>query len=448
MFFFYICSPQNDYMIKNRKILIPIYAALALMAAACSKFPFFGEDAYSDKRNVMLLYSAGYNSLSSFLKEDISDLTKGWIPESGKDENILLVYSHNRKSGGYETPNPPVLYRMYKNRKGVTVKDTLKTYTKETHSATAEQLNEVLNYVKTAFPAKSYGMIFSSHATGYLPAGYYGNPGQYVFKEKSGMRRRQGKNTHTTNPVPYYAPDFDPSLPAVKSIGQDQIGTSGNYLSYEIELDDFAEAIPMPLEYILFDACLMGGIEVAYELREKCRYVGFSQAEVLAEGFDYSKLAGHLIGTDTPDPKSVCDDYFQQYDIQTGIYHSATISMIDCTKLEPLADLCHILFEKYRTEIDQLDPNKIQRFYRSRYHWFYDMEDIITKAGAAEDELSQLQSALSDCVVYKAATPSFMEAFDINVFSGFSMYLPCHGNEELDKFYQTLAWNKATSLVK
>ena len=396
----------------------------------------------------MLLYSAGYNSLSSFLKEDISDLTKGWIPGSGKDENILLVYSHNRKSGGYETPNPPVLYRMYKNRKGVTVKDTLKTYTKETHSATAEQLNEVLNYVKTAFPAKSYGMIFSSHATGYLPAGYYGNPGQYVFKEKSGMRRRQGKNIHTTNPVPYYAPDFDPSLPAVKSIGQDQIGTSGNYLSYEIELDDFAEAIPMPLEYILFDACLMGGIEVAYELREKCRYVGFSQAEVLAEGFDYSKLAGHLIGTDTPDPKSVCDDYFQQYDIQTGIYRSATISMVDCTKLEPLADICHTLFEKYRTEIDQLDPNKIQRFFRSRYHWFYDMEDIIAKAGATEDELSQLQSALSDCVVYKAATPSFMEDFDINVFSGFSMYLPCHGNEELDKFYQTLAWNKATSLVK
>ena len=447
MFFFYICSPQTDYMAKNRKILILICAVSAMFTVACSKFPFFNRGD-SDQRNVLLLYSAGYNSISSYLAEDLADLEKGLIPGSNTSANILLVYSHTRKATGYNTPNPPALYRLYKDRKGNTIKDTLKVYPKDTHSATAEQFNEVLSYVHATFPAKSYGMVFSSHATGYLPSGFYTNPGQYVFKENSGIRYRQGKKAHTTNPVPYYAPEFDPSHPAVKSIGQDQIGTTSNYESYEMELSDFAQAIPMPLDYILFDACLMGGVEVAYELKEKCRYVGFSQAEVLAEGFDYSKLAQHLIGSDTPDPKSVCDDYFQQYDVQTGLYRSATISMIDCSRIEPLADICATLFEKYRKEISQLDPKEIQQFFRSKYHWFYDLEDIIAKAGATEDEMRQLQVALSDCVVYKAATPSFMESFDINIFSGFSMYLPCNGSKELDKFYQTLEWNKATSLVQ
>jgi hypothetical protein len=51
----------------------------------------------------------------------------------------------------------------------------------------------------------------------------------------------------SSNPVPYVAPKHDPSLPDVKSIGQDQVGTSGNYVSYEIELDDFAKALPMQM---------------------------------------------------------------------------------------------------------------------------------------------------------------------------------------------------------
>ena len=41
-----------------------------------------------------------------------------------------------------------------------------------------------------------------------------------------------------------------------------------------------------------------------------------------------------------------------------------------------------------------------------------------------------------------------MNEFTIDTFSGFSMYLPCNGTNELDKYYQTLKWNKATDLVK
>lgn len=437
-------------------------AVICLALASCSKESIHG-DGFSgvptdgkgdgsrsetaEKRNVLLLYSAGYNSLTSYLKEDIEDLQQGWLPGEGRNQNILLVYSHfPDKQANYATPTQPTLTRVYKNKDGQTVRDTLVRYSEDTHSATAEQLHNVLSYVNKTFPAKSYGMIFSSHATGYLPAGYYTNPNGYIFNENKGISYRAG--IRRSQPVPYVEPEHDPSLPAVKSIGQDQVGTAGNYQSYEINLDDFARAIPMQMEYILFDACLMGGVEVAYELKDKCRLVGFSQTEVLAEGFDYRSLTSHLIGSPEPNPQAVCEDYFNQYIIQSGIYQSATISMIDCTRMEPLASACREMFSKYREQIAALRASGVQRYYRSDYHWFFDLYDIIARSGASSEELKQLQAALDECVVYKATTPGFMGSFKIITYSGLSMYLPNCGTYELNRYYRTLQWNKDTSLVE
>lgn len=434
-------------MINIKNIILRLAAGFMLLPIfhGCFGLDTPKEDCKVDEasRKVLLLYSAGFNSLRSYLLDDIKDLKQGWLPGNGCNDDILLVYTHTpRVSGSYDNPTTPYLIRIYKNKEGNTISDTLVTYPQGTISSSAVQLNEVLNYVKDNFTSGSYGMIFSSHATGYLPSGYYSNPGSYVFR-KSRMMKSRG----VPSPVPYVEPDFDPSLPMVKSIGQDQVGPSQNRVSYEMELADFAEAIPMELDYILFDACLMGGIEVAYELRDKCRKVGFSQAEVLAEGLDYKTLTQHLLLKEEPDPMGVCRDYFTQYDIQSGIYRSATISMIDCHNLEPLAEVCKDIFAAHSEGLTSIEPSAVQRFYRSNKHWFYDLESIVREAGATEEEIARLQDALDGCVLYKEHTPEFMNEFKIDIFSGFSMYLPRTGSTELDKFYRTLQWNQATGLV-
>lgn len=412
-----------------------------------------GRDLNEETRNVLLLYSAGFNSLSYYLEEDIRDLMKGNIPSSSRMKDVLLVYSHLPvRKNAYSEPNPPVLMRIYKGYGGEVVTDTLVRYPASVHSADPAQLNAVLTYVRDNFPAKTYGMIFSSHATGYLPAGYYANPKDYMYAPSSAIMGRQGHQKPHYG-VPYVEPEHDPSLPMVKSVGQDQVGTYGAYLSYEIQIEDFAKALPMYLDYILFDACLMGGVEVAYELAGKCGLVGFSQTEVLAEGFDYEEIPTRLLHGGNPDPQAVCEDYFQQYDIQSGIYRSATISMVDCSKMEPLAEVCRELFEKYREPMRLVDPETIQRFYRYDYHWFYDLTDIVAKSGAADEELQALNDALEQCVVYKAATPEFMGSFSIETFSGFSMFFPYTklGNVHefaLQQYYKTLKWNIATGLVE
>lgn len=397
----------------------------------------------TDTRKVLLLYSAGFNSLSSYLKEDIEELSTGWLPRKRRADDVILVYSHLPVSRGqYSTRTSPVLFRLYSTTDGTAVRDTLAVYDSETISASADQLNDVLSYVKDNFPAKSYGLLFSSHATGYLPSGFYTKPDSYTFKE--GMMRASGI-WWEPSPVPYVEPEQNPGLPAVKSIGQTVDGS----LSYEMDIRDFAEAIPMKLDYILFDACLMGGIEVAYELAGKCDRVGFSQAEVLAEGFNYSTLASHLLNNKSAsDPYSVCKDYFTQYDIQSGIYRSATISLVDCNRLEPLAELCNTLFSKYAEQIGSMPHTDVQQYFRSSKHWFYDLQSILKNAGITESEMSDLEEAINGCILYKGATPSFMGEFAIDTFSGLSMYLPSNGHKELNKYYRTLKWNKATGLVK
>lgn len=406
-----------------------------------------GREVREESRNVLLLYSAGFNSLSGYLEEDIRDLLSGELPSEGRIKDVLLVYSHLPvKKSAYAIPSSPVLTRVYKDIYGNVARDTLVVYPSSTYSSSAVQLNEVLTYVRDNFPAKTYGMIFSSHATGYLPAGYYTSPDSYVYAPASStLGTERGR---APRGVPYLEPEHDPALPMVKSVGQDQVGGYGAYLSYEIQIEDFARALPMYMDYILFDACLMGGVEVAYELKDRCGLVGFSQTEVLAEGFDYRSIPNYLLSGQEPDPESVCRDYFEQYDVQSGIYRSATISLVDCRRLEPLAAICADLFEKYRRDMRNLSPFNVQRYYRYDYHWFYDLVDILVKAGADPADVEALENAVDDCMIYRAATPEFMGAFDIDSYSGFSMYLPCHGNSELDKYYRTLKWNIATGLVE
>ena len=399
-----------------------------------------------ETRRVLVLYSAGFNSLSSFLLEDIEDLKKGYLPNDRRNDDILLVYSHvPTKSGIYSVNNSPVLTRLYRTLDGEVVSDTLKVYDVESISASADHMRDVLTFVMDEFPAKNYGMIFSSHATGYLPSGYYASSdkfegGQFLAAER--MSACVGPV-----PVPYVEPEFDESYPPVKSIGQTVSASGNRTVSYEMDIKDFAAAIPMHMDYILFDACLMGGIEVAYELKDVCDVVVFSQAEVLAEGLNYTTLADHIFGNEDSRLVDVCKDYFTQYDNQTGVMRSATISLVDCRKLEPLASTCRTLFSAYRNKINSLNYMNVQRYYRSSFHWFYDLESILVQAGISQDELTALRRDLDGCVMYKANTPSFMNSFNIDVFSGFSMFLPSHGGDYLKSYYKTLEWNKATGLV-
>lgn len=418
-------------ILKN--IAIFILAALSLTSCklSCDCGGIVIPESY-DK--VMILYSAGKNSLSSDLKEDINDLCSGYVPGVCSGD-ALIVISH------LNDPKviTPIVENVYTNLKGVVVRDTIMVLENGSMLTDKDVMRSTLARIEKTFKAKSYGMIYSSHATGWLPPGAYDNPGAW----KSGARllpRPDGS-------VPYIEPTLADGEPRVKSIGQTALGVR----SYEMELKDFADALPFKLDYLLFDACLMGGIETAYELRGHCDLLGFSQAEILAEGLNYRTMGERLLKGSEPDVLGVCKDYFEFYNAQSGVMRSATISLVDCRKLEPLADICRKLFDDKRAALAMLTDHDVQRYYRYNKKWFFDLQDILEKCVLSPDDSAALLEALDGCVIYKAATPEFMldySGFRIDTHCGLSMYLPSEGSSALDATYRELEWNKATELVE
>ena len=457
-------------MIGERiKILSTIRLAIVFTASlclfACGKLsPDFETDATKEKpadshvdfvttgsySKVLILYSAGYNSLSEYLSDDISDLSEGYVPSTSSE--VLLVFSRlPKRKGSYSDKSSPVLYRMFSNSEGKVCRDTLIVYPEGTLAASSETMKGVLSYIKDRYPCEHYGMIFSSHASGWMPTGYYNQPSKYEGSTVNWVRRRGA-------PFPYIELPYDPSKPAVRSIGQDVSteSTSTTKVTYELELKEFAEAIPMHLDYLLFDACLMGCVEVAYELRNVCDLVQFSPAEVLAEGLDYTTLTTHLLGPGDPDIVSVAKDFYDYYDKQSGDFRSATITIVDCTKASSLFELSASLIKKYHDAIMNVNPNTVQQYYRYGRCYFYDLEDILIKAGMSENERTAFEAALDECIPYRKATPSFIGEFDIKIYSGLSMYLPSIATyftgkdfSYLNSFYKSdVSWNELTTLVR
>lgn len=441
----------------RKACLIPLLLGFLLAVFGCSReelvslrpgeeasrsgAPLPERGASPESRRVLLLYLAGYNSLSSYFTANLDELKSGRIPSSRRSDDVLLVLSH-LNSDGFKTGTPAYLCRLTKDPgKDIRI-DTLKTWPVNTPMTTGETFSGVLNYVKNTFPAAGYGMLFSSHASGWLPPDYYANPALY-------------KDAHPVGGGGFFAPRH-------KSIGQEYLVDGSTLVAKEMALDEMAAAIPFKLDYIIFDVCLMGGIEVAYEFRDKVDYLAVSPTETMAYGFDYTTLAERLLGGEVPDVKGVCEDYYARY--ENGQNGGCSVTMVRTSALEGVADVCRDLFATYYDAIRTIpDVESIQRYDRTHstkyYYCFYDLKDILSAAGASAADLDRLQRALDQAVVYEAHTPTFLYGtIPLERCCGFSTYLPSRpdgrfsayaGTAFLDQYFKEhLSWNDATGFIR
>ena len=395
-----------------------------------------------DYDRVLVLYASAFNSLNNYIKSDIEELQTGYIP-SYKSEEVLLVASKfcSRYNDYGEQTEPSLVRISRKGRKNEIVVDTLMKLPAGTVMADVQTLRKMLEYVGDEFPSKSYGMIFSSHATGWLPEGYFSNPSAFENGNASvsGRRRNGGELT------PYYEVERDPSLPAVRTVGQEVVLKNGKKYTREMEIDGFAAAIQMHLDYLLFDACLMGGVELVYELKDLCDYIVASPTEVISDGFNYPDMAARLLADGDPDLVGLCEDYFNMC-ANSGSY--ATIGLYDCSKMQALADVSKDIFEAHREEVMKVNPWSVQS-YNYSFTYNFDFRDYVKALGASEAELQALDQALEQLVVYKNSTPYFISTpIDAERFSGIGTYIPTESRTTLNSYFRETAWNEATLLLK
>ncbi len=358
----------------------------------------------SGYNRVVIVYLAANNNLSSYAENNIKSLSEGYLPDE-ESKDILLVYSHTEKS-------VPVLLRMYKDKSGSVKQDVVSNYTDQ-NSTTSQVLESVLDKVGVIFPAKEYGLILWSHGTGWLPEDYYENSTQYGVQFP------------------------DPYAHMVKSFGYED--------GVEMDIKDLSSAIPYHLSFIIFDCCLMGGIEVAYEFKDKCDYIVASPTEILATGFPYDRVIEPLFESQA-DLEEVCQIYYDFYNSQSGVYKSGTIALYNTVKLDALAAVSRTIFSAHRDKLASISTKNIQGYFRLNKHWFYDLADYVSQF-ASQDELVLFNNALTDVVTEKYSTPTFLD-LTISRYSGISTYVPSNGSTFLDDYYKDYKWNIATQMIK
>lgn len=391
-----------------KKSLIP--AVTQALAVLCVVLPGGCTKELTERpasRRPLVVYMALDNNLREEYSSRLAALRAGWRP--GME---LWVYA--------DTPEGASLGRMESAPEGVTLR-TVERYGAE-NSASGATLERVLRTVWRLCPSDGYGLLFFSHATGWLPAGTLGHP--------SGSR----------------------------SVGSDH--------GSEIELESFSAALPegMPLDYVVFECCLMAGAEVMLELQGRTPWVLASSAEVVAPGFRPLYESGLEVLTERtrPVPELLAafgQSYMSHVEGLSGEYRSATLSLIRTSSMPALAEAVRRVTRGFADEEGRdTPPAGLQHFDRPGAYGdrpaaarFYDLEAYVEACLADPDAEAAFRGALADAVVWRDATERFLggdgspyKGFDIGRHSGLTLYVPRGEFPALNETYRRTAWWQAT----
>ncbi len=423
----------------NFKIeLFAVFFVQFLFLTSCAKDPI-SEPMFTER--TVLVYMAFHNDLSYSSAADLQEIKSGYLPRwyDRGSGNVLLVYRHGSNEN-------PVLMRISEENGQARV-DSLVKYPRQ-NSCEDSTFRKVLKDAFGSFPSTERGLILSSHGSGWLPSGYYSHPVDYRFSARMGISQELESSVteRTIEPLPVIEIP-NPSL--VKSFGRD------DYRSTEMDIDILQNALTYHLDYLVFDCCLMGGVEVAFQMRECCDYIVASQAEILSDGFPYSEIMFTVFGQGrnvASRSMEVAEKYYDYYNVKSGSDRSATISVVNTSELPRLASSVKAILDAGgRQNTDTLslmngELKYVQGYFRYHRHWFYDMADYISQVCPDDELYSTFAEAMAKAVIYKAATPNIlegMEGFPLRRFSGLSTYVSRSGNSYLNEYYSSLDWGKA-----
>ncbi len=228
------------------------------------------------------------------------------------------------------------LYQITKNSKGAVSKKVLYEY-EEQNSVYPTVMAEVYNRVFSAFPAKSYGLVLWSHGDGWLPS----------------------------------PSDISASKASTRWFGQD--GTSYMDIS---SLNTALNSAPH-FDFILFDACLMQSVEVAYELKDRADYFIGAPNEIPGPGAYYTELVPAMFSQVNDLASTVAHGYYDYYDRNyTGQISKAdwtmgvTISVVKSSELDDLATATAAILPKYITNGSAINVSSIYSYEpRSTYYY-------------------------------------------------------------------------------
>jgi hypothetical protein len=333
-------------------------------------------------------------------------------------------------------PSHPYLLRITGDSVSTSVTlPILKVY-REQNSCAPDFFRNVITDVKgycKKYNAELRRLVLWSHGTGWLPEGTPFNELDYTEENKS---KKPGKNRAVS---PSY------------SIGFDNTGGDG-VIDYRKEMDikDLAIALEGEhFELLIMDACFMGTVEVAYELRNVCDYLLMSPTEIAASGFPYEKAVNYLTEP-IIDPLAIAVLFFNYYNEQKNALQSAAISVIQTRYLEELAINMEIVYQDYILYRENISLQEFKQYDRSLSNYFFDYKDFILQI--SKFSKNNYQYVLN---LYKKINPFYLHTqkmygiLELSGTYGLSVYIPntFFNRSDLHEYYKSLSWAQDSGAI-
>lgn len=377
-------------MMKDRITLL-LLCIICLLSSSCQH-----EDPDAPVvpvKRTILVYMVASNSLGTNERDQLDLYEMDRVVELDELNGCrLLVY----RIGPEE--DTPVLFEIRKGKRGTVVHETLEVYdSTRGASVTASRMSKVIADAKLHAPAQDYGLILWSHGTGWAPS---------LTTRADAPRRVFGEDNGSTMP-----------------------------------LDQLADAIPVgTFSWIYADVCYMGAIEVAYQLRNSCRYFVGYPTEIPGRGMPYD-LTLPCLCADQAQLVKACQETFDYYDIQTGANRTFSAVVVDCSYLDQMAAICRLI---QSTSPVQPSLSSLQCYNLNGYRFLYDFMQYYLEM-ADESLAVRMQDIYEKTVLYRISTPMIFNRImiDQDNFSGLSTYVLGTSPGTNDNYYRTLDWFRA-----
>lgn len=354
-------------------------------------------------RRTVLVYAVASNNLSSYLREDMQEMIQAAPNVQGLGSSVrVIVYSVASQSATVAT-----LKELSKGTDGTWSFTTIKNYDRDTYSTDPVRMREVFQDVADITDSDSYGLILWSHGTGWLPN--FSNHGN-----NSGEKAPQ------------------------RSFGMDKYGSSTDYC----DIHELAEAIPDRMfDYIWFDLCYMMGVEVCYQLRDKCDYIAGYPTEDWSQGMNYESTLP-MLASARPDLVGAAKSFFNYYN-DSGL--AVTVTVARTAGLEDLAEAAAALYAAGRRPDSSAGLQNYSRL-TGKGQELYDFGQFSERYLAEDpnsEHLTRFHDALKNVVEYGACSvTSFpgLYRFDPEIYSGFSCHFPGTASLAAESYYSGLDW--------
>mgnify|MGYP000038872068 CR=1 FL=1 len=220
-----------------------------------------GDAPHEGRARTVLVYMIGDVNLWQEQWTNLNRLEAGWNDDI--DGNLLVYLDPSPHTTQF--PNP-VLLEIVPDQTDAIVSRVVKSYP-EQNATDKAVMRGVLEDAIRMYPAPSQGLVIASHGSGWWPA----------FADEL---------------VPT---DDEHDTPQTRAIaGGDRYGT-------DVEVNDLAELLPIKYDFILMHACLMGNVETAYALKDKCGHIARCQPAVPIHHGSYVRTACRRFLSPDPD---------------------------------------------------------------------------------------------------------------------------------------------------